>query len=71
MVSMIIAWLPEVKAPTASPITFFCPLKQICNISGISGATQEKKAGERSEHVVYIYIYMEICKSMFIYVKSM
>lgn len=27
----------QVKAPTASPITFFCPLKQICNISGISG----------------------------------
>lgn len=27
----------QVKAPTASPISFFCPLGQICNITGIQG----------------------------------
>ena len=28
----------QVKAPLVSPLTFFCPLSQICNLTGISGA---------------------------------
>ena len=27
----------QVKAPLVSPLTFFCPLSQICNLTGISG----------------------------------
>ena len=67
----------EVKAPTASPISFFCALGQICNVTGISG--QGKSCEGRGDLVVVgwekrrfdwglcMYVYIYICAYVYRY----